>query len=53
MTIMPESSIYKSLIYLERSGQFYSQKFTLFKKNAIMTSFQLEWVGAIVNPGQI
>ena len=41
MTIMPESSIYKGLKYLDRSGHFYSQKFTLFKKNAIMTPGQL------------
>ena len=38
---MLESSIYKSLTYLERSGEFYSRKFMLFKKNAIMTPFQL------------
>ena len=41
MTIMPESSIYKGLKYLDRSGHFYSQKCTLFKKNAIMTPGQL------------
>ena len=41
MTIMPESSIYKNLAYLERSGELYSRKFMLFKKNAIMNPFQL------------
>ena len=41
MTIMPDSSIYKTLTYLEMSGQLYSRKLTLFKNNAIMTPFQL------------
>ena len=38
---MPESSIYKGLKYMNRRAHFYSQKFTLFKKNAIMTPGQL------------
>ena len=38
---MLKSSIYKTLTYLESSGEFYSRQFTLFKKNAIMISFQL------------
>ena len=41
MTIMPDLSIYKSLPYLEMSGQFYFQKSKLFKKHAVMTPIQL------------